>query len=253
MTEESNREIHFVRLNRYLAENAAVSRREADQIIFSGKVTVNGTVAATPAEQVDPETDSVKISGKRIWPQQKVYVLLNKPEGVISSSEDPQRRNTVVQLLHGVRSHVYPVGRLDMNTSGVILLTNDGDLALRLTHPRFGFAKTYQAKVQGMPSARAIQKLAAGVRITSESGRMETTLPAKVRLVKSFERNALLEITVHEGRHHQVRKMCMVIGHPVIKLTRVKFGFLSAAGVPLGRWRYLTQEEVQKLKGKPVL
>lgn len=249
MANASDIEVNLVRLNRYLAENAAVSRREADEIVFAGKVTVNGAVVTTPAERVNPALDSVKLSGKRIWPQLKEYVLLNKPEGVISTSDDPQRRNTVVQLLHGVRAHVYPVGRLDMNTSGVILLTNDGDLALRLTHPRFGFAKTYQAKVQGMPSTRALQKLGAGIRIISESGRMETTLPAKVRLVKSFERNALLEITVHEGRHHQVRKMCLAIGHPVIKLTRVKFGFLSAAGLPLGSWRYLTHAEVQKLKG----
>ncbi|NTV53180.1 MAG: rRNA pseudouridine synthase [Candidatus Firestonebacteria bacterium] len=239
-----------VRLNRFLAENGGVSRREADDIIFAGRVTVNGTVAETPAVRIDATRDSVKVSGKRIWPQRKEYVLLNKPEGVISSADDPQHRRTVVDLLHGVRAHVYPVGRLDVNTSGVMLLTNDGDLALKLTHPRFGFSKTYQAKVQGQPSPRALQKLATGVHIPTESGRMEVSLPAKVKIVKTFERNALLEITVQEGRYHLVRSMCAAVGHPVIKLSRVKFGFLTAAGLPLGRWRYLTTDEVQRLKGE---
>jgi pseudouridine synthase len=239
-----------VRLNRFLAENTSVSRREADEIIFSGRVTVNGTVAETPAVQIDAQRDSVKVAGKRIWPQRKEYVLLNKPEGVISSADDPQHRRTVVDLLHGVRAHVYPVGRLDVMTSGVMLLTNDGDLALKLTHPRFGFVKTYQAKVSGQPSPKALQRMAAGVRLPGESGRMETSLPAKVKLVKNFESNALIEITVQEGRYHLVRKMCAAIGHPVIKLTRVKFGFLTAAGLPQGRWRYLTSEEIQRLKGE---
>jgi pseudouridine synthase len=156
----------------------------------------------------------------------------------------------VVDLLHGVRAHVYPVGRLDINTSGVMLLTNDGDLALRLTHPRYGFAKTYQAKVSGKPSSRALQKLASGVHIPTESGRMETSMPAKVKLLKTFESNSLIEITVQEGRYHLVRSMCAAVGHPVIKLTRSKFGFLTAAGLPLGRWRYLTTDEIQRLKGE---
>lgn len=238
-----------VRLNRYLAENAAVSRREADEIIFAGRVTVNGTIAETPAVRVNPDKDSVKLSGKRIWPQRKEYVLLNKPEGIISTADDPLHRRTVVDLLHGVRAHVYPVGRLDINTSGIMLLTNDGDLALKLTHPRFGFAKTYQAKVSGHPSPKAIQKLASGVHIQTESGRMETSMPAKVKLVKTFESNALIEITVQEGRYHLVRNMCAAVGHPVIKLSRVKFGFLSSAGLPLGRWRYLTADEIARLKG----
>ncbi len=252
MSEISHEKTVFVRLNRFLAENANYSRREADEVVFGGSVTVNGTVAETPAYQVDPEHDSVKVAGKRIWPHPKVYVLLNKPEGVVSSAEDPLRRNTVVELLHGVRAHVYPVGRLDINTTGVMLLTNDGDLAMRLTHPRFGFAKTYQAKVQGIPSTKTLQKLGAGVRVPSETGRMEMTMPAKVRLVKTFESNSLIELTVNEGRYHLVKKMCMVVGHPVIKLTRVKFGFLTTAGLALGRWRYLTTEEVARLKSGKV-
>ncbi len=237
-----------LRLNRFLADSGVASRRDADELIFSGQVTVNGQVARSPALRVDPRRDAVKLNGKRIWPQAAVYVLLNKPEGYISTVDDPGRRPTVLDLVRGVRSRVYPVGRLDINTSGLLLLTNDGDLAVRLTHPRYGFPKTYLAKVKGVPGRNALSKLAAGVRIPTAEGVYERTLPAKVRLVKQFKRNAMLEITLTEGRQHQVRKMCAAVGHSVIQLTRVKFGFLTLAHLPSGRWRYLAAEEVRRLQ-----
>ncbi len=237
-----------VRLNRFLAEAGAASRREADELIFAGRVTVNGAVVTSPAHQLDPARDAVKISGRRVWPQPRVYVLLNKPAGILSTVDDPQGRKTVVDLLQGVKAKVYPVGRLDANTTGVLLLTNDGDLALRLTHPRYGFSRTYHAKVSDVPSPADLRRLAEGVRIPAESGRYERTLPARARVVRTFARHSLLEISVQEGRHHQVRKMCAAIGHPVRELDRVKFGFLTAAGLPLGRWRYLNAEEIKRLK-----
>jgi 23S rRNA pseudouridine2605 synthase len=238
-----------IRINRFLAEAGVCSRRDADELLFSRQVTVNGTVVETLAFRVLPSKDVVKVSGRRVeLPTHFVYLLLNKPEGVISTVDDPQKRTTVVEMLHGVKARVFPVGRLDYNTSGVLLLTNDGELALRLTHPRYEFPKTYHAKVEGVPTPGALYKLATGVRIPSWSGRFEKSLPARIHLVKRFQKNALIELTLREGRQHQVRKMCAAIGHPVIKLTRIKFGFLSAVGLPLGTWRYLAPAEVKRLK-----
>jgi len=238
-----------VRINRFLAEAGVCSRRDADQLIFNRQVTVNGAVADSPAVRVQPGRDVVKAQGRRVvWPSRFVYVLLNKPEGVISTVEDPKHRATVVEMLKGVGARVFPVGRLDYNTSGLLLRTNDGELALKLTHPRYEFPKTYHAKVEGVPTPMALRKLAMGVHIPSETGRYEKSLPAQARLLERYRRNALVEITLREGRKHQVRKMCAAIGHPVVKLARVKFGFLTAARLPVGTWRYLTPEEVKRLK-----
>ncbi len=237
-----------VRLNRFLAEAGVCSRRDADTLVFEKRVTVNGTVISTPAWRIDPDRDAVKVNGRRILPQPLVYVLLHKPEGVVSTVEDPEKRTTVLELLRGVKARVYPVGRLDFNTSGVLLLTNDGELAQRLTHPRYGFPKTYHARVRGVPGVQVLYKLAGGVRIPTWAGRYEKTLPARVHLLKRMKDAAVLEMTLREGRQHQVKKMCLAMGHPVTALQRVKFGFLSAAGLPLGRWRYLRAEEIKKLK-----
>jgi 23S rRNA pseudouridine2605 synthase len=244
-----------MRLNRFLAESGVCSRRDADDLIFGHKVTVNGKVIDVPSFRIDPNQDAIKVSGKRIHPQPMVYILMNKPEGIISTLSDPEKRTTVVDLLKGVKARVYPVGRLDYNTSGVLMLTNDGVLAQRLMHPRYGFTKTYHAKVSGVPSQAAILKLCHGVRIPGWSGRYELTLPTKVRLLKKSGKHSLLEITLREGRQHQVKKMCAAIGHPVEKLIRFKFGFLSSAGLPMGGWRYLSTAEVDKIssfKPEPV-
>jgi len=237
-----------IRLNRFLAEAGVCSRREADARIFNREVTVNGQLVTVPAFRIDPQKDAVKVSGRRVRLQPWIYILLNKPAGVIATVADPEKRTTVIDLLKGVRTRVYPVGRLDFNTSGVLLLTNDGDLALRLMHPRYGFTKTYHAQVRGVPTFLSLQKMKRGVRIDVWSGRYEKTLPAQVHLVKKFRKGAIIEITLREGRQHQVKKMCAAIGHPVEKLVRVKFGFLTAAGLPLGAWRYLTPEEIKKIR-----
>lgn len=217
-------------------------------MIRRGAVTVNGAVVADPTARIDPDRDAVKAAGRLVRPEAPVYVLLNKPAGFISTLDDPEGRPTVRDLLRGVRARVYPVGRLDWNTEGVLLLTNDGDLAQRLTHPRYGFPKTYLAKVRGFPEAGALRKLAQGVRIPGWNGRYEKTLPAQVRVRQRVRDGALLEITLREGRQHQVKKMCASIGHPVLALARIRFGFLTPAGLAPGRWRHLTPAEVNRLK-----
>jgi 23S rRNA pseudouridine2605 synthase len=242
-----------VRLNRFLADAGICSRRDADQMIFGKRVTVNGKIIESPAFRIDSEHDAVKVGGSRVKAQPLVYVLMHKPEGVVSTVEDPQQRTTVMDLLRGVRARVYPVGRLDYNTSGAIMLTNDGELAQRLAHPRYEFPKTYHAKVNDIPTREDLVKMAKGVRIPDKLQRYTRTRPAKVRLVTRMKKYAVVEIVLQEGRQHQVRKMCAAIHHPVAALTRVKFGFLSVAGLPVGRWRYLTSKEIEKLKkGAPI-
>ncbi|MCD4814446.1 rRNA pseudouridine synthase [bacterium] len=237
-----------VRINRFLADAGVCSRRDADEVISAGRVTVNGETVKDSFVRINVEKDAVKVSGKRIFPQRLVYILMNKPEGVISTVEDPEKRTTVVDLLKGVKYRVYPVGRLDFNTSGALMLTNDGDLAQKLMHPRYGFSKTYHATVKGVPTPTAIQRLAAGVRIPAWSGRYEKTLPAKARLVRKVGKNAVVELVLREGRQHQVKKMCAAIGHPVDRLVRIKFGFLTSAGLLAGRWRYLSDAEVGRIR-----
>lgn len=236
------------RLNQFLAEAGICSRRDADDLIRRGVVTVNGAVASDPSVRIVPQRDAVKAEGKLVRLEPLVYILLNKPAGVISTLEDPEGRTTVRDLLRGVRARVYPVGRLDWNTEGVLLLTNDGDLAQQLTHPRFGFPKTYVAKVSGYPEGGALRKLALGVRIPGWDGRYEKTLPARVRVRQRVREGALLELTLREGRQHQVKKMCAAVGHPVLALARIRFGFLTPAGLAPGQWRHLTREEVSRLK-----
>ena len=248
MNERPRQDGAKLRLNRFLADAGVASRRDAEAIVAAGQVTVNGHAVDSPGTLVDPGRDAVKILGRRVRPQANIYLLLHKPEGILSTVDDPQHRRTVLDCLPDLGARVYPVGRLDGNTSGALLLTNDGELALRLTHPRYGFERTYHAKVNDVPSEGDLRRLAQGVNIPAPPGRFVKTLPARVRLLRRWEKNALLEITLREGRHHQVRKMCAAVGHPVIKLTRVAFGFLTLAGLPPGRWRRLSPREVERLR-----
>ena len=238
----------YIRLNKFLSETGICSRREADKFILDNKVTVNGKVTNHPNTLVASDKDSVKVAGKRVRLQPLTYILLNKPEGVLTTLSDPNQRATVKDLLRGVKIRVYPVGRLDFNTSGVLLLTNDGELAARLTHPRYGFTKTYQAKVSGVPTDTKLRKMGLGVKIPGIKGSYEMTLPAKVKLVRNLKKKSILQIIIKEGKKHQVKKMCAAIGHPVVKLVRLKFGFLSARGLMPGKWRYLNKLEQDKLK-----
>jgi len=227
-----------MRLAKYLAAAGAASRRRAEELIRAGRVAVDGAVVGDPAYDVD-DTASVQLDGKPVHgaPERVVYAV-NKPLGVVSTARDPQRRPTVVSLVPS-KLRLYPVGRLDIDTSGLILLTNDGELAHRLTHPSFEVPKTYLAVVDRPPVAEsALRSLRAGVRL--EDG---VTAPAAVRRLAP----STIELTIHEGRKRQVRRMCKSVGHPVKKLKRVRFGALELGDMRPGSYRRLTNAEIKNL------
>jgi 23S rRNA pseudouridine2605 synthase len=225
-----------MRLNAYLARAGVASRRGAEDLIRTGRVRVNGEVAGL-ATFVEPR-DTVEVDGRPIEPEPLTYVLLHKPAGVVTTARDPQGRATVVGLV-GHERRVVPVGRLDADTTGALLLTNDGPLAHRLMHPRYEVDKVYEAEVEGEPSDEALAQLAEGVEL--EDG---MTSPAKVdRLGPSR-----IELTIHEGRKHQVKRMLQAVGHPVRRLHRSRYAGLTLDGLPPGEWRALTPGEVAKLR-----
>ena len=210
------------------------------------KIRVNGKTILTMVVKVDPGKDEIRVDGRRIKVASRLrYILLYKPAGYVTTRSDPERRRTVLDLLAGVREYVYPVGRLDYDTEGLLLLTNDGDLAARLTHPRHGVARTYEARVAGMPDREAIDRLRTGIPL---DGRR--TLPAEVVLLNDGrrDRDGVLRITIHEGRNRQVRRMCEAVGHPVQHLTRTKFGTLAGRRLKPGEWRELAPKEIDALK-----
>jgi 23S rRNA pseudouridine2605 synthase len=226
------------RLQKILAQAGLGSRRAAEDMIADGRVRVNGEVATLGA-RADPETDTIEVDGAVVGVRQGlVHYLLNKPAGVVSTASDPQGRPTVVDLLPP-EPRVYPVGRLDADTEGLLLLTNDGDLAHRLTHPSFGVEKEYLAEVEGTPARGVLRRLREGVEL--EDGR---TAPARVSLVGEHT----LRITIHEGRNRQVRRMGEAVGHPVRRLVRVRIGPLSDRRLAPGEWRPLAQAEVRALE-----
>lgn len=232
-----------MRLQKFLARAGVASRRRAEELIRTGRVKVNGQTVTAMGVQVEPERDVVEVDGRAVsWSEEKVYYLLYKPPGYVTTVEDPRGRPKVTDLLKGVKERVYPVGRLDYATEGLLLLTNDGDLTLRLTHPRYGVTKTYRALVKGVPDGRALQKLATGVRL--EDG---VTSPAKVKLLRTGKDTALLELTLREGRKREVRRMCAAVGHPVLWLQRTRMAFLTLKGLRPGEYRRLTPEEVDRL------
>jgi 23S rRNA pseudouridine2605 synthase len=225
-----------MRLNAYLARAGVASRRGADELIRAGRVRVNGEVAGL-ATFVEPR-DTVEVDDSPIEPEPLTYVLLHKPAGVVTTARDPQGRSTVVGLV-GHERRVVPVGRLDADTTGALLLTNDGPLAHRLMHPRYEVDKVYEAEVEGEPSDEALVQLAQGVEL--EDG---MTSPAKVdRLGPSR-----VELTIHEGRKHQVKRMLQAVGHPVRRLHRSRYAGLTLDGLEPGEWRELTREEVANLR-----
>jgi pseudouridine synthase len=229
-----------VRLNAYLARAGVASRRRADALIREGRVRVNGRQGEL--NTVVGKHDVVEVDGERVERQPLAYVLLNKPTGVVTTASDPQGRPTVVELVPS-SPRVVPVGRLDVNTTGALLLTNDGDLAHRLAHPRYGVPKVYEADVAGSPSVDELVRLREGIEL--EDG---MTAPALVRLVRRGTRFSRLELTLHEGRKHQVRRMCEAVGHSVNRLHRVRYADLELEGLELGEWRELTKDEVAALR-----
>jgi len=225
-----------VRLNAYLARTGVASRRGADELIKRGRVRVNGVTAGL--NTFVEEGDVVDLDGRLLVPQRVAYVLLHKPAGVVTTASDPHGRPTVVDFVEH-ESRVVPVGRLDADTTGVLLLTNDGELAHRLAHPRYEVDKVYEADVEGEPSDEAISRLEEGVEL--EDGR---SAPAKARRLAPSR----VELAIHEGRKHQVKRMLEAVGHPVTRLHRSRYAGLTADGVDPGKWRELTDEEVSSLR-----
>jgi 23S rRNA pseudouridine2605 synthase len=225
-----------VRLNAYLARAGVASRRRADELIKAGRVTVNGRRGEL--NDFVGGRDVVEVDGQRVTAQELAYVLLHKPAGVVTTAHDPQGRPTVVDLVaHPAR--VVPVGRLDADATGALLLTNDGELAHRLAHPRYGVDKVYEVDVEGEPDEVALPRLAEGVEL--DDGR---TAPAQVRRLG----RSRLELTIHEGRKHQVKRMCEAVGYPVRRLHRSRYAALDLGGLAPGEWRELTRAEVELLR-----
>ena len=238
------------RLARYLAHAGIASRRNAEVLIANGRVKVNGQTVTAQGVKIDPERDSVMVDGKPVkTSSRQVYILLHKPVGYVSTARDPQGRPTVLDLLPAElrRLRVYPVGRLDIDTSGLLLLTNDGDFTVHLTHPRYSMEKHYSALVRGYPTEEALMALRNGVEIREDNGKLYKTSPAKVRVMRRVGADSWMALTIHEGRKRQVRRMLAEVGHPVLELVRVGIGPLELGDVEMGRWRYLTAEEVSDL------
>lgn len=232
-----------MRLAKYLAEAGVASRRKAEELIMQGRVKINGLVVKEKGCTINPDVDRVEFDGRIISREEKVYILLNKPAGYISSVFDPQGRPTVMELLKDIKLRIYPVGRLDFDTEGLLLLSNDGDFTNLMIHPRYEINKTYQALVKGKPDKKSLQILQEGIQL--EDG---ITAPARVNILKALQDKTLLEIEIHEGRKRQVKRMCLAVGHPVISLKRTTFGSLKLQGVAPGKYRFLTPSEVNRLK-----
>ena len=225
-----------MRLNAYLARAGVASRRRADELIKAGRVSLNGRRGEL--NDFVGRRDVVEVDGRRVAAQKLAYVLLHKPAGVVTTARDPQGRRTVVDLVeHPAR--VVPVGRLDVDTTGALVLTNDGELAHRLAHPRYEVDKVYEVEVEGEPGEAALRRLSEGVEL--DDGR---TAPARVRRGGP----ARIELTIHEGRKHQVKRMCEAVGHPVRRLHRSRYAGLDLAGLAPGEWRELTPREIERLK-----
>ena len=235
------------RLQKYLAECGIASRRKCEEYIIQGKVQVNGKTITELGVKVNPEKDKITFEGKNVKQEdKKVYILLNKPIGYVTTSDEQFGRDKVLDLVK-VRERVVPVGRLDMYTSGALILTNDGDFVYKVTHPKHEITKTYTVTVKGIIQNEEVEQLKNGVKIDDY-----ITRPAKVKILKTDEEKDIsrLEITIHEGKNRQVRKMCESVGRKVIALHRSKIGNIGVKDIELGKWRYLKSFEVKTLIGE---
>ena len=235
-----------MRINKYIALCGVASRRKAEELILAGKVKVNDNIVKELSYQVDEENDVVKVDDKIIKEENKlVYILLNKPEGYITTVKDQFDRESVLDLVTDIKERVYPIGRLDYETSGLLLLTNDGDLTYKLTHPKHEVDKTYVARVKGKLTPDEIKMFKSGLKIEDY-----VTAPAELKVIRYDEKTnvSLLEIKIHEGKNRQVRKMCKAINHPVLRLKRTAMGKIRIGECEIGKYRYLTEDEVKYLK-----
>lgn len=235
-----------IRLQKYMAECGVASRRKAEEYILDGKVQVNGKIVTELGTKINPNKDVVYFNNRKIENEGKnIYILLNKPIGYVTTTKDQFDRETVLDLIKNVKGRVVPVGRLDMYTSGALILTNDGNFTYKITHPSHEINKTYIATIRGIITEEEVNKLKNGVKIDDY-----TTKPAKVKIMKTdIEKNiSRIEITIHEGKNRQVRKMCEAIGRNVMALHRTKIGDINVKDLKIGEWRYLTPKEVEKLQ-----
>src|SRR3990172_3540456 len=232
------------RIQKILAKAGIASRREAEMMVLEGKVTVNGKVIKTLGFKADPSRDHIKVNGKRITGfEPKVTLLLNKPRGYLSTVKDPKGSPTVMDLLQGMKWRLYPVGRLDFDAEGLLLLTNDGDIAQTLSHPRFSISRTYLVKVTGVPDEKRLDRLKKGVMLEDGIAKVVSS-----HVLRQKEKNSWIQVVVTEGRNRLVKRIFSEIGHRVLKLKRVAFGPIRLGDLPFGHFRYLTPEEIAKLQ-----
>lgn len=232
-----------MRLQKYLAEAQVASRRKAEEIILQGRVKVNGEIITELGTKVESDSDIVTVDGKKVTIcEEMVYVMLNKPEGCVTTVKDQFGRKSVLDYVSDIKERIYPVGRLDYDTSGLLLLTNDGDLTYKLTHPKNNVEKTYIAIVDRKPDSEDLERFRKGLIIEGKK-----TAPAKIEIVKK-DRLTTLNIKIHEGRNRQVRKMCAAIGCNVVRLKRIAEGNLELGNLEKGKYRYLSDEEIRYLK-----
>lgn len=231
------------RLQKVMAHAGVASRRKSEEIIKEGRVEVNGEVVTEMGFKVEPEVDEIKVDGEIISKEKRVYLLLYKPLGYVTTVDDPRGRKTVLDLIDGIKQRIYPVGRLDYNTSGLLVLTNDGELTYVLTHPSYEIKKTYLVEAKGYINDNKLNKLETGVKLSDG-----ITSPARTELMDRDSFTTKFKLTIHEGRNRQVRRMCEKISNPVKKLERIKFANLNLEGLEPGEYRELTTKELKKLK-----
>ncbi|RJX22906.1 MAG: rRNA pseudouridine synthase [Desulforudis sp.] len=232
------------RLQKILARAGLASRRHSEEIILAGRVSVNGKIVRELGVKADPSRDDIRVDGKPVRSEDKVYLLLYKPRGYVTTTSDPQSRRKVTDLLGGLSQRVFPVGRLDYDSEGLLLLTNDGNLSYVLTHPKFHLPKTYQIQVEGIPGADVLERFRSGIDLDDGP-----TAAARVRVLRSQEAKTLVEMTIFEGKNRLIRRMWEAVGHPVIRLKRTRFANLTLRGLRPGAHRELTSAELAQLRG----
>jgi pseudouridine synthase len=236
-----------IRLQKYLAMAGIASRRKAEEYIAAGRVKVDGKISTAMGQQIIQGKHTILFDNKKVVAkEQLIYILLNKPKGYVTTLSDPQGRPIVTSLLLGaVKERIFPVGRLDLDTTGALLLTNDGELAQNILHPKYEVYKTYEAKVKGIPSRTAIQSLEQGILLENKK-----TAPAKLQIKQKNKQNSVIIITIHEGRKRQVKKMFQAIGHPVQSLKRLAYGKLGLNGLAIGKFKILHQSDIKRIFSK---